>query len=110
MSSWPRCPDRSPGRGFQCVLREGHDGHHFVGDPKDSPLVRHELYTNEVVAILSSLVGALLWRAEPDHVKRALETMLENWDERVAVARSLADMQEQRSGEPSGWPSRPPGS
>lgn len=72
-------------------------------DPEDSPLVRQVLYTNDVTGLLSAIVAALLFRARPERVKKALEYVLENWDERVESARAMAKAMEDRTGEPSGW-------
>jgi hypothetical protein len=98
MVRWPRCPERSAGAGFQCELRKGHRGPHHVGDPADSPLVRQVLYTNDVSALLSAVIGGLMFRARPERIKAALEGILEHWDEHVATARSIAMMTEQHKG------------
>jgi hypothetical protein len=72
-------------------------------DPEDSPLVRHVLYTNDVSALLSAVIGGLMFRARPERIKAALEGILEDWDRHVDMARSIAKAAEERNGEPSGW-------
>lgn len=72
-------------------------------DPKDSPLVRQVLYTNEVSGMLSSFIGALLLRARPERVRAALEGVLADFDDQVAAAKQITDTFAAHKGEPSGW-------
>ncbi len=77
-------------------------------DPDDSPLIRHVLYTNEVSGLLSSMIAALMCRARPERIKKALEGILENWDFHVEQAKGLAEAVAAHKGEPSGWEDPPP--
>lgn len=54
-------------------------------DPEDSPIERQVLYTNDVQRIVASFVQGLFTVARPDRVRRAMETILENWDSRVQL-------------------------
>ena len=101
---WPRCQDPSASAALKCVLREGHAGPHLVSDdPDDSPLVRQVLYTNDVSALLSAVIGGLMFRAHPERIKKALEGILADWDQHVAQAQQVTEFAERKSGEPSGW-------
>jgi len=76
-------------------------------DPKDSPITRHVLYTNDVTRMVASFVQGLLTVARPERVKAAMEAILGDWDRRVAIARHMADSIAESTGEPSTW--REPG-
>jgi citrate lyase beta subunit len=82
-------------------------GHTDWSDPKQSPLVRHVLYTNECSGMLSAFVSMLLLRARPERVKAALQGVLDDFDDHAASARRLADAMAAQKGEPSGWEERP---
>jgi len=76
-------------------------------DPEESVLIRHVLYTNDVIRIMSSLISGLLTVARPERVKAALERMLENWAERVEQTRNSYEQLARRNDEPSGWEDPP---
>lgn len=63
-----------------------------VEDPADSPPVRRTMYTNDVIRLLSSFVTSLFTIAEPARVRAALESMLQNWDDRVAQWERVNDV------------------
>lgn len=72
-------------------------------DPADSPLVRHVLYTNDVLGLLTAIISGLMYRCRPERLKAALEHILENWDGHVAACRRVAEHEAAEKGEPSGW-------
>lgn len=74
-----------------------------MSDPKDSPITRHVLYTNDVTRLMASFVQGLLTVARPERVKAAMEAILSDWDRRVDLARHMADTLAESKGEPSTW-------
>lgn len=75
-------------------------------DPDSTPLVHQVLYSNDVTRLVSGFVVMLFTIAEPDRVKKALEAMLQNWDERVRTSRELYEAMAKQQGELSGWRDR----
>jgi len=73
-------------------------------DPKDSPFVRHVLYTNDVTRLVASFVQSLMTVAPPENVRQALESMLVNWPDRVRHTKEMHEALAAQLGEPSGWP------
>jgi hypothetical protein len=69
-------------------------------DPDDTPYVHQVLYTNDLIRIISTWLGALFTVADPERVRRALQHVLDSWPRQVEMfenMRRIAQQVEERN-------------
>lgn len=78
-------------------------------DPADTPYVHQVLYTNDLIRIISTWLGALFTVAEPERVRRALQHVLDIWPRQVEmfenmrrIAQKVEERERNKSQSPKG--------
>lgn len=64
-------------------------------DPDDTPYLHQVLYTNDLIRIISTWLGALFTVADPERVRRALQHVLDNWPRQVEMFENMRRIAQQ---------------
>lgn len=64
-------------------------------DPEDTPYLHQVLYTNDLIRIVSTWLGALFTVADPERVRLALQHVLDSWPRQVEMHANIVRVAEQ---------------